>query len=163
VSHVFGSVDCHFAPGNPVGYVHETKCGNCIFTKRAPDFLCHVCTNATVADQGLIPHWHGIIGTTFCGNKAHCLFIHKHFLAPPQAASPAMQLFLVNVFACIATCFFYLLIVFRDHRRRRGLPYPPGPSSLPIIGNLLDFPTDMPWRAYAEMSKKYGMCNILEN
>ncbi|KAI0285797.1 CyP450 monooxygenase, partial [Russula aff. rugulosa BPL654] len=30
------------------------------------------------------------------------------------------------------------------------------PPSRPIIGNLLDFPKDMPWSAYAEMSKKYG-------
>jgi hypothetical protein len=52
--------------------------------------------------------------------------------------------------------FLYLLIVFRDHKRRRGLPYPPGPPSRPIIGNLLDIPKDAPWSAYADMSKKYG-------
>ncbi|KAF8498603.1 cytochrome P450 [Russula emetica] len=68
-----------------------------------------------------------------------------------------MQLLLINVFDCLAiSCFLYLLVVFRDHRRRRGLPYPPGPPPRPIIGNLLDFPKDMPWSAYAEMSKKYG-------
>jgi hypothetical protein len=73
-----------------------------------------------------------------------------------------MQLLLMNVFDCLAiSSFLYLLLVFRDHRRRRGLPYPPGPPSRPIIGNLLDFPKDMPWSAYAEMSKKYGMRNIL--
>src|SRR3984885_7635624 len=75
-----------------------------------------------------------------------------------------MQFFLINVFDCLAiSCFLYLLFVFRDHRRRRGLPYPPGPSLQPIIGNLLDFPKDTPWSAYAEMSKKYGMRIILEN
>ena len=52
--------------------------------------------------------------------------------------------------------FLYILIAFRDHRRRRGLPYPPGPTSLPIIGNLLDIPKLSPWSAYADMSKKYG-------
>ena len=73
-----------------------------------------------------------------------------------------MQLLLINVFDCFAiSCFLYLLVVVRDHRRRRGLPYPPGPPSRPIIGNLLDFPKDMPWSAYTEMSKKYGMCIIL--
>ncbi|KAN0107223.1 cytochrome P450 [Russula decolorans] len=67
-----------------------------------------------------------------------------------------MQL-LINVFDCfVISCFLYLLVVFRDHRRRRGLPYPPGPPSRPIIGNLLDFPKDMPWSAYAKMSKKHG-------
>ena len=73
-----------------------------------------------------------------------------------------MQLRLINVFDCLAiSCFLYFLVVFRDHRRRRGLPYPPGPPSRPIIGNLLDFPKDMHWSAYAEMSKKYGMRIIL--
>ena len=84
------------------------------------------------------------------------------FLAPPQAASPAMHLLLVNVFDCLAiSCLLYLLVVFRDHRRRRGMPYPPGPPPQPIIGNLIDFPKDTPWSAYTEMSKKYGMRIIL--
>ena len=88
------------------------------------------------------------------------------FLAPSQPATPAMQLLLgfINVFDCLAiSCFLYLLVVFCDRRRRRVLPYPPGPPSRPIIGNLLDFPKDMPWSAYAEMSKKYGMPIILAN
>lgn len=70
---------------------------------------------------------------------------------------------LINAFDCFAAFFFlYLLIYFRDRKRRGGLPYPPGPPSWPIIGNLLDIPKDMAWRAYADMSKKYGKCpNIL--
>ncbi|KAI0288685.1 cytochrome P450 [Russula brevipes] len=56
--------------------------------------------------------------------------------------------------------FLYLLLDFRDHRRRRGLPYPPGPPCWPVIGNLLDLPKLSPWVAYADLSKKHGdiMC-----
>ena len=73
-----------------------------------------------------------------------------------------MQLLLINVLDSLAiSCFLYLLVVFRDHRKRRGLPYPPGPPSRPVIGNLLDIPKDIPWSAYAEMSKKYGTGVIL--
>jgi hypothetical protein len=98
----------------------------------------------------------------FCGNGPHTdsSFIASSLLLRKYLET--MQL-LINVFDCfVISCFLYLLVVFRDHRRRRGLPYPPGPPSRPIIGNLLDFPKDMPWSAYAKMSKKHGMCIILE-
>ena len=57
--------------------------------------------------------------------------------------------------------FLYLFVAFRGHRRRRGLFYPPGPPSRPMIGNLLDVPKEAPWIAYADMSKRYGRGNIL--
>jgi hypothetical protein len=47
--------------------------------------------------------------------------------------------------------------VIRDYRRRRGLPYPPGPRPLPLIGNLLDIPKDFSWLSYTQLSKKHGM------
>jgi len=73
-----------------------------------------------------------------------------------------MPFLFINAIDCLAlSLFFYLLIAFRDHRRRRGLPYPPGPPSLPIIGNLFDIPKEVPWTAYADMAKKYGIANIL--
>ena len=40
--------------------------------------------------------------------------------------------------------------------RRKGKKLPPGPSGLPIIGNLHQAPTENPWRIYQEWSKKYG-------
>ncbi|KAH8994594.1 cytochrome P450 [Lactarius akahatsu] len=64
--------------------------------------------------------------------------------------------FIVAVDIIMASLFLLLLITFRDYKRRRGLPYPPGPKPWPIIGNLLDSPKQLPWIAYTEMSKKYG-------
>ncbi len=73
-----------------------------------------------------------------------------------------MQFLLINAFDALAFSFlFYLIVAFRDHRRRRGLPYPPGPPPQPIIGNLLDVPKNAPWIGYSDMSKKYGGCSIL--
>jgi hypothetical protein len=73
-----------------------------------------------------------------------------------------MQFFFFSAFDCFAAIFFlYLFLHFRDHRRRGGLPYPPGPPSWPIIRNLLDYPKVLPWRQFADMSKKYGKFNIL--
>jgi len=50
-----------------------------------------------------------------------------------------------------------------NHQKRRGLPYPPGPRPLPIIGNLLDIPRESSWLAYTPLAKKYGTSyNFLE-
>jgi hypothetical protein len=75
-----------------------------------------------------------------------------------------MQFLLINAFDYLAISgFLYLLINFRDRRRRGGLSYPPGPPSSPVIGNLHDVPKETPWIAYVDMSKKYGKRNTFGN
>jgi hypothetical protein len=61
---------------------------------------------------------------------------------------------LVNFFG--ALLFLVALRAIRDYRRRGGLPYPPGPRPLPIIGNLLDIPRKFSWLAYTNFSKTHG-------
>ena len=64
------------------------------------------------------------------------------------------SLSIVNLLGFLS--FGFILSAIRDYRRRRGLPYPPGPRPLPIIGNLLDIPKESSWLAYAKFAKKYG-------
>jgi hypothetical protein len=72
-----------------------------------------------------------------------------------------MQFPSVNVADClVASLFIRLVVVFWDHKRRRGLPYPPGPRPWPVIGNFLDLPNRNPWAAYAAMSERYGIGHI---
>ena len=80
--------------------------------------------------------------------------LHEGFFSFLRNQPRPVMYLLIN--ALTLSLFIYLLTVFRDHKRRRGLPYPPGPSSRPIIGNLLDIPKGASWVAYADMSKKYG-------
>jgi hypothetical protein len=46
------------------------------------------------------------------------------------------------------------------HRLRRPL-LPPGPKSLPILGNLLDLPKEHPWIQWHQWSELYGTAHAL--
>lgn len=52
--------------------------------------------------------------------------------------------------ACLASYLVFRLV------RRKTLPLPPGPPGWPLIGNLLDFPTNAPYKAFGAMSSQYG-------
>ena len=69
--------------------------------------------------------------------------------------------FITVVDTIMVSLFFHLVFNFRDHIRRRGHPYPPGPKPWPIIGNLLDSPKQSQWTAYAEMSKEHGLSDVI--
>ena len=40
--------------------------------------------------------------------------------------------------------------------RRQRHRFPPGPKGLPIIGNILDMPTQNAWLTYKKWSREYG-------
>ena len=71
----------------------------------------------------------------------------------PTAVMASLVL-IVDILALAS--FFLVILAFNDHRRRRGLPYPPGPRPLPLIGNLLDIPKEYSWLTYTHLSKVHG-------
>ncbi|KAI0061749.1 cytochrome P450 [Artomyces pyxidatus] len=62
-----------------------------------------------------------------------------------------IALYIVSFLSCLLA-----ILALDDRRRRKGLPYPPGPKGLPVIGNILDVPKDAPWVTYARWAKIYG-------
>ena len=61
---------------------------------------------------------------------------------------------LLAVVVATGVCSLAYLVV-RTNRRR--LPYPPGPKSLPIVGNLFNMPSQEEWVTYRKWSKDCGM------
>lgn len=55
-----------------------------------------------------------------------------------------------SVILGVAVLFFWFLC------RRSLAPLPPGPKKLPLIGNLLDMPTEREWLKFTEWANKYG-------
>ena len=65
--------------------------------------------------------------------------------------------YLTSIANVVAVLLFLTTVqAIRDHRRRRGLPHPPGPRPLPIIGNLLDIPKQFSWLTYTRFAKTHG-------
>ena len=62
------------------------------------------------------------------------------------------------------TALLFLWLNEREKRRvanPQGLPLPPGPKPLPIIGNVIDMPRGYEWLTYSEWAKQFGAAQIL--
>jgi len=72
-----------------------------------------------------------------------------------------MGLLILAVDVLVLLSSLSLFLAIRDHQRRRGLRYPPGPRPLPIVGNLFDIPLEFSWLTYSQLSKTHGMNHSL--
>lgn len=65
----------------------------------------------------------------------------------------------------IALTTFILYLFLRKYAERRvnphGLPYPPGPKPLPIIGNVLDIARENEAQAYQQLAKEHGRYYVI--
>ena len=63
--------------------------------------------------------------------------------------------------AALAVAFFLFTKILskKQHEGTR----PPGPRPFPIVGNLFDVPSVMPWITFAEWGKRWGTnCDFLD-
>ncbi|KAJ7259494.1 cytochrome P450 [Mycena haematopus] len=56
----------------------------------------------------------------------------------------------------LALVLFSFFHKFLSAWQRRHLPFPPGPSPHPLVGNFCDVPTKLPWLTYTEWGLRYG-------
>lgn len=66
-----------------------------------------------------------------------------------------MPVSLLDCFSLLAG-FAFLNVYMKRRRNPSGLPLPPGPTPLPLIGNIFDIPKRVPWETYARWAHQYG-------
>jgi hypothetical protein len=89
----------------------------------------------------------------------HTTIPFPHQFNPPQPLEPVrLSMSVVSLMsALVLVSSLATFFAIRDYQRRRGVPYPPGPRPLPLIGNLLDIPKEFPWLTFTRLSKEHGM------
>jgi len=55
---------------------------------------------------------------------------------------------------CLGGVSIYLIK--RVLTKKNPAPYPPGPPSRPLVGNIPDMPQEKPWLTFADWGKNYG-------
>ena len=63
--------------------------------------------------------------------------------------------------SCAFLLFALIALQWLKKRSKSGLPLPPGPKGYPIIGNMLDVPSIMPWKTFQQWSKTYGSNSLI--
>ncbi|KXN91371.1 O-methylsterigmatocystin oxidoreductase [Leucoagaricus sp. SymC.cos] len=65
---------------------------------------------------------------------------------------------MISLDLCLSVSSFLLVLYFYFKKPNTGrqLPFPPGPKGWPVIGNVLDIPTEFEWEMYREWCKKFG-------
>ncbi|KAI0076598.1 cytochrome P450 [Panus rudis PR-1116 ss-1] len=62
----------------------------------------------------------------------------------------------IDVSVCVLMLEAYVVLLVRRRNRSKGLPYPPGPKGLPLVGNINDVPRLEPYVAFKRWSQEYN-------
>jgi hypothetical protein len=63
----------------------------------------------------------------------------------------------------LLTFLLIIILVFFVHRsrQRQARPLPPGPKPWPLIGNVLDMPSQREWVTFSDWGKSWGTTSLV--
>lgn len=81
---------------------------------------------------------------------------------PALVVSPPLNMSENNALYVTTFCAVVFLALFWSGRRNgTKTPFPPGPRGLPLLGNILDVPRDVPiWQTFTAVAKKFSTCPL---
>ena len=80
-----------------------------------------------------------------------------HSMASSPLEKFAVAAFIILILSLLIHKFY------RQISQSRGYKLPPGTWGWPLIGNLLDFPSERPWMVLRDWSHTYGMLCFIRN
>ena len=74
-----------------------------------------------------------------------------------------MTLSISAIVISVVAVLWYLRMAVAWTTKARGCQLPPGPSPLPIVGNVLNMPSFKSWYKFRDLAFKYGVLMLIDD
>ena len=121
---------------------------------------------STLSELGLILFWSTLLDyfTYIKSRETHRYgkSSFRFYLSSAFLSGDVLEAMVSNAVLAIALLFLVYILKSVFSKARKP-PLPPGPKGLPLVGNILDMPSEKDWLTFAKWGETYGMSlkNIL--
>jgi hypothetical protein len=113
---------------------------------------------STLSELGLILFWSTLLDyfTYIKSRETHCY--GKSSFRFYLSSGDVLEAMVSNTVFAISLLSMLLVYILKSiFSKARKPPLPPGPKGLPLVGNILDMPSEKDWFTFAKWGETYGM------